>query len=737
MRDVTGWPADVTVSQPSCTVYVNGAAREAESFSVSASVSGGSDVAARTGDVEWVPAGSVSRAQDTVLSAGVPMRGDRVSIDAGYGDAVSRIFTGRVDTTEAVIPGGVSSDVADYWDRLDTEVSVPAVATQMPPYFNLGSKRFVGMTPTWTTQRALALAGFFATPPVRAGAALSASLNGSLWPEVGSVTDTVTQDYPVWFAAPWGDGAERYTCRFGGGDRSMADGPLEISFLVDDTVKANASYVEVVATNGNRVRVVIDGNGDIHAQYGTSASSLTTVASLADNVRGELVVLRVTSLGNWLLTSGDASDERTRTISTAMQGVPDQIIAAVPLNGRNIGGLNVAYTSTTRPTWRRTAILDSSETKLRAARAYVRVKASDILADRAEAEKARMWIDADAVFHWVRRDRWGAGVPVKSLTGIDLLGYGMAVDYDSTYSAVKVSAITPTISTRRTPNITLHEGGSQTLEAGDDSTIFIEVPEDEDWPMVDPSMDIYGVSGTAYDFNRARGTWGGATRVTSDGEVDFWAQGPEGNYATHTFTQLDSRKWSYTVTVKSSMNSADVVETRTVRQDKYAGNILWSQWDAKDLPLIRGWSKVTWEDVSETTSTGAAATLPILEHDAGWWVQDAHLATLRAWLAAKHATPTVVIRDLKIVPDARIELGDVLNLTDSTYAGLTARVVVSGITYSGSNGQAEMSLDVEVISASVDSPKTYADVQAQASASTYAAFAALIGNKTYSVQEAA
>lgn len=735
MRSVDGWPEEELVRRPTARVVVGGAVKGASSVSVSASVSGGDSVASRTAEVSWEPSDAVARRQVHPLSAGVPRRGDPVTVSAGEAGANALLLTGRVDTTDVEVPGGASSELVDYWSQLDQEVSIPALLGIMPPYYNLGGLRYCGLTATWPTQRILSMCGFQATPPTRHGAALAASLNGSLWAETGSLRDTPGNLVPQWLPSPWGECPEGFTAVYGGGDRSMSDGPLEVSLLVDDTAKTANSRVDVIFSDGNRVRLLVQGGGLVAAQYGTTPSTVATL-STAERAGNELVVLRVTSLGNWQLSSGGVTKEVTRTITDASKGVPSSIQIAVPTGGRNVGGVNVAYTSTPFPAWRRTAVLDAAGSSIRASRAFVNARASDVLAARAGAEQARMWIDADGVFRWVRRDRWGAGNPVASLTDVDLLGFGMRIDFDSAYSTVKVASKTPVIDVRRYPSLTLYEGSRNSLDAGDSLAIFIETPTDEDWPMVDPSMDIIGQTGTADDFNRSRGTWGGGTRVSGDGQIDYWAQGPEGQFIDNELRQISTRKWIYTISARSNMNSLDIVETRTVRQANRTGETgLWERWDAVSLPILRGWAKTVWEDGASSVSTGASSTLPAHTHDVDWWVQDSSVAELRNWLAARYATPTVLLRGLSIVPDSRIELGDVLDLTDSTYTGITARVVVSGIRYSATHGGASMSLDVEVLSLDV-TERTYATVQAEADGSTYAAFQALVGSITYTQQEA-
>src|SRR5699024_7020005 len=121
--------------------------------------------------------------------------------------------------------------------------------------------------------------------------------------------------------------------------------------------------------------------------------------------------------------------------------------------------------------------------------------ATDMLRERADAERARMWITADGVFQWRSRSRWGAGSAAKHIGDADLLGYSVGMDYDSTYSGVRVSHISPRTEVRPIATILLFQGNRQVLGTGDVHRTFIEVPSDEDWPWIDNGLDTLGLTG--------------------------------------------------------------------------------------------------------------------------------------------------------------------------------------------------------------------------------------------------
>lgn len=731
MQDVE-WPVRDYVETPSCAVTVNGRAREVESYSVRASV-GGSDVAARTGSVVWAPALDAYQGQDTVLTAGTPRRGDRVQVDVGDGSAQARALTGKVDTTVSDVPGPLVSDLMDDWDMLSTEVDVPALMATMHPDVDEGPLRAIGLTATWPTQMALRQAGFYATPDGWLGGSVTASLNGSLWPEAGEIMASTMQ--PSWVPAPWGDGARGYDVIYRPGFRGFSDGDLQISLLVGDTPSTAASFV--TASWGDRnvhVRVGADRAVSGRLNEGSTSTSVLSL-SAAEMVGAEYVVLRVSRGGVWrLVADNGASRTATRSIPSAITGVPSSWVVNVSANSQIIGGVNVGFAVNSGiPTFTRTARLSPSSGTLAASRAIISTPARDVLRERAEAEQARMWIDAHGVFQWRSYGTWGAGSPVRTISDVDLLGYRLGMDYDSVYSGCVVEHLGALVDVRSYSTITLYQGSRQVLNRGDRETTFITVPEDEDWPAVDWSMDVLDLTGNLPGFNRGKRSWTGATWSIGEGN-EKWASS-SGGPATFTFETINARTWVHTVRVASWMADSEAVEMRVVDTTKVPTPGVWSQWSEMNLPAFRGYARVIWVDRKTHGSTSTTVILPKLQHDAGWWVQGGAVQRLADYLAQRHASPVVTIKGLSIVPDQRIEIGDVLTLTDSTYAGLSARVVVTGINLDGSNGSASMSLDVEVQSVTA-TRKTYADVQAQAGARTYAQFQALIGAVTYTEQEA-
>src|SRR5699024_8889511 len=257
-------------------VTVNTHAREIESYSVRASV-GGSDVAARTGSVVWAPARDVYQQQDTVLTAGTPRRGDRVLVDAGDGDAKARIFTGKVDITSSAVPGPLESELMDDWDMLSAEVDVPALTATMFPDVDEGPLREVGLTAAWPTQMVLRQAGFYATPDGWPGGSVTASLNGSLWPETGEIMSSTTM--PSFVRAPWGDGARGYAVTYRPGVRGFSQGDLQISLLVGDVPSTSASFLSAVWGN-QIIQLRVDADRVVSGRLITGGTT-TSVLSLS------------------------------------------------------------------------------------------------------------------------------------------------------------------------------------------------------------------------------------------------------------------------------------------------------------------------------------------------------------------------------------------------------------------------------------------------------------------------
>lgn len=729
MQQVPDWPTG-PVKVPAAVVTVNNTPRAVEAVQVQASVSQ-SAVSARTGSVAWAPEAAVSRRQRSVLTPGVPRRGDRVTVDAGAGAALARLLTGKVDTTSGAVPGSLESDLLDDWDMLSTEVSIPSLTATMHPDVDEGPLRAIGLTATWPMQMALRQAGFYATPTGWPGGSVTASLNGSLWPEVGEVA--LSSDLPSFLPAPWGDGARGYDVTYLPGTRGFAHGDLQISLLVADIPSTSASFLSA-AWPGGSIQVRVEPDRAVSGRITTGGVTASVLSLSAAQMAGtEHVVLRVSSAGVWRLVAGNgASVTATRSVPSDMRGVPSLWSINVSSTSQVIGGVNFGFASTAGiPTFRRTARLDSSDGSLAASRAVISRPAQEVLADRAKAEPCYMWVDGAGVFHWRSRRTWGTGAPVRTLTDVDLLGYQLGMDYDSLYSGATVSHLGAIVDVRAFSTITLYQGPRQTLNRGDREATVITVPDDEDWPAVDWSVDVLNLTGNLPAFNRGKRSWTGAVKVDGNG-TSTWAAGPGVDLVSFTFETVNARTWIHTVTVSNSLPAADTVELRSPNVEDTDG--VWPQWRDYSLPAIRGYARVTWTDRKTYGATDTTVILPRYEHDASWWVQGGAVQRLADWLATRYSSPVVTITGLSIAPDERIEIGDVVTLTDSTYADLTARAVVTGFTASHEDGAASMTIDVEVLSAE-STRTTYAQVQDQADARTYAQFQALIGAVTYQQHE--
>src|SRR5699024_10065701 len=118
-----------------------------------------------------------------------------------------------------------------------------------------------------------------------------------------------------------------------------------------------------------------------------------------------------------------------------------------------------------------------------------------------------------------------------------------------------------------------------------------------------------------------------------------------------------------------SLPSTQTIELRTANIEDT--DIVWKPWREYDLPVVRGYARVIWIDRKTHGATNTTVILPKLQHDAGWWVQGGAVQRLADHLSAKYSAPVVTIKGLEIVPDQRIEIGDVLTLNDSTYADLS------------------------------------------------------------------
>ncbi|MEU5429026.1 hypothetical protein AB0H73_26015 [Streptomyces olivoreticuli] len=315
---------------------------------------------------------------------------------------------------------------------------------------------------------------------------------------------------------------------------------------------------------------------------------------------------------------------------------------------------------TQQGTWTRTASLSQPRFPLRVLPA-MRGSAWDVITEIARATLSTAEFTPDGHFRWRDHTRWTtppseADVEVTSARELAALTITEEIDACRNYCIVETADWS---SVNRGKVEILRDAPSPTpIAPGETLVRLIPIPETTTDPRT-PKCLQYGVSSDTPD-----------TVIIRSG------------------TSSDSSVWpaSISVTMRRCLGSLTLsLRNRSTATVYYHGAQLSTLApDGEPIPYL--WT--AWNEYSQR-AYGTQA----LEHDVKGWAQDLRSAMdLAEALRDAGAWPAPLMQSVEILPDPRIELGDVVRVRDSTGARLDTLAWVIGIKTSGSGGQVTQTL---------------------------------------------
>ena len=738
MHQVEMWPDDVTVAEPDAKVWVNGLEREAVEVSLTKNLgdtlSGGDGLIAATGDVVLKPIQSDVEARQLTPWSPLALRaGHGVAVEIGYKGALAPSFVGVADGDAGGVGEPLTLPVVDDFDQLNKTITLEPLMATMPPWYEDGGYRRIGITPTFVTSHILRLCGYYATPSSRGGTMLSATLNGSAWPDVGRVIScNASGELPTFNAAPWGQSSRGVLARYELIDTANIGAPIEIQCLVGDAGSSGNAHIDVVWSNGDYVRLLVTPARAVYLAERRGGTSVNVAIFSSGQMAGaERVVARASQSGTWTLVA-DNGQSITVNRSFNKTTKPAHVDLNIPSQAAQIGGVLVGAHNTAAPTFVRSADLGVSAHpgSLTAIPSIIRRKASEVLREQAAAELAAIWLDDHGIVRWRNRYQLVAGSPVKILTSqASLLGLSWRTPDRHTSKKVVVTGRRPQTSRAPMSTITVYEGRKDTLVSRQESSIFMEADNDEDWVMpdlgaewIDQSADRVG------GFNRGRRSWVGMVRVKPDangGSVETWVPGDDLVYE-----QIDPKTFVCTLSAPV-MASDETAELRSHSEDP----IIFPQYRNVGLPLLRCYGLIQWLDVSAEQDEGHRGS-PEYVHDVSWYVQgDTMRARVAEAVASRVNNPQPILDDVPIIPDARLQLADIITLQDPDITGLDLRCLIEGIKISATEGQQDMSLTLRILAVN-GVQATYQELEKVWHEATYTQFENHWAGNTYQQLEA-
>lgn len=730
MHNVPTWPASTVVAQPDAKIWVNGTERTLVSVSLDKSMGssllGGGELIATTGDAVVKAESGVTHSRQVSPWSPLMLRtGQSCSVEAGYLGALAQQFIGVIDGASGGADRDIDLQLVDDFDKLDQTITLDPLLAKMPPFDDGGGYRYVGVTPTYVTSTALRKCGYYATPPMRSGTVLSAPMNGSLWAEHGEAINAYrlgdANALPDFVPAPWGQAVQSAIASYKPASTNNLGQPLEIRVLVGPAGSSGSSSI-VCFWGASFVRLMVSATRqvDLAVSHGGTTTTVCTLTA-AQMAGGEHVTARATAAGAWSLTADNgksSSGSAAYPFTTLMDSVRVSIAAA----STPLGGVLVGYHGAPPVSFVRSAKITPAAYphSLSAMPAVIREKASDLLRRQAAAELAALWLDDWGAVRWVNRLILVSGNPVKTITSMkDLLDLQWEIPPRMTAQKVVVKRRRPVSSVANRASITVYEGSADSMTSGQSSAEVIETPTGEDWVMPDLSAEwLDNTADRLAGYNRGRRTWVGMVKTSEgmDGKIETWVPGSDVQ-----LEKVDPHTFIWNLTAPT-LSAAETVETRAHADDP----VIWSQYRSKGLPLLRAYGKCEWVDEEIVQGSGNEYS-----HDAEWFIQHpTGVDSLVQAISNRVNNPQPTLANVPIVPDTRLERGDIVTLDETHKYGVNLRCLVEGINLSCADGEQDMSVTLRVLSVN-GSSATYEELERAWQEATYAELESQWGQSTY------
>ncbi|GAA1337108.1 hypothetical protein [Arthrobacter roseus] len=693
-------------------VLVNGIQREHKTWSITRELSGDlpdqvmavSGITQATGTIAWKTGPDVSERSANPWNAStgwLPKSGDRVEIYAGDTATEWIQFTGRIDTTSGDVGKSAQSTIVDDIDNLNTRFSHDALLRIMPPRDNGGVRRGIGLGYAYYLDAALRRAGFYATPPKEARAAVSIPAQFSMWPEDGTLT--VASDlsggtsHAAFWPAPWGLSAANFLVEVGPRIREAPSSPVELTFMVAPDHNGNANMNVIYGSSV--VQLAVAGSRTVFARLnGVEVCSL---------VMGSAVTVSLLiKAGVWTLRTD------TGTTATGTATIPGTtIMDLVTFSGdtaSRLAGFQVCYPNTSTEfnpvNYKPTAVMDLSLSfagLIDAAPVIKPTTSRKLIDEISNAALTATHIDEAGVFRVIQSDVLRNRAPVQTITTLDdIRSLSWSDDLLSVRSLVSIDYHKPFIDLSIYQNRLCYQGGSQTLESGQKTTELISPGTDEDWIGISFNMPELGDAGSAANSNKGVGSVTGG--VATDGTTDTLGE----PYLITSLEQITPGTLKLTHEV-TTLPAGNVMELRYPK----ASTTIWQRWLNEPFPFVRSFARTDWAGETYTSTITGPSYAPELVHDTGPWLarEDNTIVIQRVadFIADQVTKPGAVITGMRVGYDPRRQLGDVITISSPSLMGVELQCLIVGID-NGAGKSFTQSLGVRIISA-VSTFTTYAE----------------------------
>jgi len=518
--------------------------------------------------------------------------------------------------------------------------------------------------PSWVLDKIARSAGYFQTPNVRSGTLLSLPLVGGTMAEAGETTSATI--------GGWSEHA---------GDVGMGPGGLVIAEIPDGYGGPAAIHVtaEVAGTGGEVVLAglwlnfrgdhVIITHGMVVQQIMYPAGANLGLARIRVSIQdpfSSAPTIRVYS------SETLASEPLVMSLASAAIDTANRAIAVrtdrAP-TGRFIRGVMVD--TTFRDDWAFTpnAKINLSGSPLHAAFDALTGFGWDMAQKIAAATLGAVWVSESGVFTYRNRSSLRGGDIVDEVEALDKLeDLPWVIDPGEIADRVELS-YTPTQVVQSVNSTTIWEA-TEAIRIGPRQTITLVVE----------------VAGAVNAPSAFRPVW---DETYEPHQMSRWA-------AAFSADGSGERPQSSDLVVTARMVSVSTAEIRlTSRTDV----TLWAV-DGNGSPcLILRTSLQVLPGEPLTISSGLAESTALnpLSIDCGSWVQDSETAqSLLAWVTGQTSHAQAVVPSVRVKPELRRQIGDIVRLTDGK-SGLITKALITAVSLAGNGGTYTQHLDFALL----------------------------------------
>ncbi|UFQ15504.1 MULTISPECIES: hypothetical protein [Streptomyces] len=603
----------------------------------------------------------------------------------------------------------VSVTALDGAERLRQPASLPRPSGGIDPDTPFGSATNWVSSPTWCVDHLLQRAGIHTCPPPRKEALLYASMHGGAAANIGFLK-SLSGDWSAWpkTNAPWDcavQGSSKGTTKaeYAPQKRSVNRHHSEGFFLeawVDNTgvtsgtrtLDLSLSWVRgTAAPVYTSMQVDFSDGGTISYTNGTDPNLITNSSVVSTVV--DMYQFGRFFFGMWLKFSStgvataeailgypDGTEEIIK-LGSAGSAIPAGALGNVILR---IGGLRVEAVqvsqlakrpanladATQKGKWKKSARLDEPNVPLRVI-PVVSGSSWEVITSIAKATLSTAAFDGDGIFHWRNGSRWAvapsrADLTVTSAREIAALSITEEIDACRNHCSVKWSnwfrvKANKATTKKTTPHMReIPAGGSYTMS----------------WDYGDEELDTsppFTANELAPDCIRFATERAGETVVY--GAVEVKVTREAGALVLEMFNRSKTSVW---LTPTTLFDGPVTLLTPSVDSGASPSDNWSAAWNTNSQKIY---------GVQE------------FEHDPGGWIQDSKSASaVASVLRDAGAYPLPLIGEVEILPDPRIQLGDVIRVVDYTGASLDTLAWVIGIRTSGAEGSVRQTLTLRATS---------------------------------------